>query len=260
VNTQPVLSLRPRRALDIQRVSPRRVIDWLLCGYRMFMAAPAVWAIQTALFVVINITVGLLLLPLAPFIVPALFPLFCAGMVSSADRLSRSEPLKITHLFAGFRSNTTNLVVLGGGYLLGFGMVLLLSLLIGGSTTLLGYLFGKVGAFFGGLLMTGLLFYGLWILLLMTVWFAPALVMLGNVAPLEALILSARACMLNLPAFALLGLILYVLISLAMMPAMLGLLVLMPVIAGAVYASYRDVFGQALVDAGPSEMSPPDAR
>ena len=46
-----------------------------------------------------------------------------------------------------------------------------------------------------------LVFTVLWALLMMALWFAPALVMLHDVAPLDAMKLSARACMHNLLAF-----------------------------------------------------------
>jgi len=256
--------MRARRTPEIQHIAASRVIEWLLSGWRMFLAAPGIWVIQTLIFIALNLVAGVLMLPLSPLIIPAAFPVFCAGMLFGAARIERGVRLEITHIFAGFRQNTGNLMVLGVGYLMGGGVVLLLSLLIGGSGALLGYLFGTIGAYFGGLLMAGLVFYGLWILLLMALWFAPALVMMGGVAPMEALMLSARACMRNLPAFAVLGVMLYVLISLAMMPAGLGVLVLMPVIAGAVYASYRDVFGQtgeaALIEHARREGQDQDAR
>jgi len=91
----------------------------------------------------------------------------------------------------------------------------------------------------------------LWLLLLMALWFAPALVMLSDVAPLDALKLSAQACLSNFLTFLLLGLMLYVLTWIAMLPAGLGMLLLVPVIIGALHAAWRDTFAR------PAALPPP---
>jgi uncharacterized membrane protein len=135
---------------------------------------------------------------------------------------------------------------LGGGYLMGTGLILMFAMT--SAFSVIGMFMvehlGQVGAIVGGFLLAGAIFYLLWILLMVAMWFAPALVMLDNTPPLDAMILSLRACGRNLSAVALMSLALYVLTSLAMLPAGLGVLVLMPVVAGAAYASWQDVFPQ----------------
>ena len=86
----------------------------------------------------------------------------------------------------------------------------------------------------------------LWALLMMAMWFAPALVMLHEVAPLDAMKLSVRACVHNLLAFIVLAALLYVGVWVAMIPAGLGMLVLIPVIAGALYAAWKETFSPLL--------------
>jgi len=76
----------------------------------------------------------------------------------------------------------------------------------------------------------------------MAVWFAPALVFFNNMQPVEALKASFDACMKNVLAFFVYGLIVMVLMFFAALPVFLGFLVLVPVVAGSVYAAYRDVF------------------
>ena len=74
----------------------------------------------------------------------------------------------------------------------------------------------------------------------------PALVMLHEVAPLDAMKLSVRACVHNLLAFIVLAALLYVGVWVAMIPAGLGMLVLIPVIAGALYAAWKETFSPLL--------------
>ena len=61
-------------------------------------------------------------------------------------------------------------------------------------------------------------------------------------APGEALKASFSACAKNVLAFLVYGVVVVTLLFFAALPAGLGLLVLVPVIAGSTYAAYRDVF------------------
>lgn len=94
----------------------------------------------------------------------------------------------------------------------------------------------------GGFFMAMLIMLALMVPLAMAVWFAPALVMFRNVAPLEAMKTSFFACLKNIVPFLVYGVILLVLSFIAMIPVGLGMLVLMPVMIGSVYISYAEIF------------------
>ena len=74
-------------------------------------------------------------------------------------------------------------------------------------------------------------------------WFVGTLVALGGIGPWAAVGLSIRAALANLGALLVFSLLLIPFTILAMIPMGLGMLVLLPVISGASYASYEDVFG-----------------
>ena len=84
---------------------------------------------------------------------------------------------------------------------------------------------------------------------------APPLVVLRDTPPLDAMKLSLTACFNNFGAFVVLGVLIYVLIWVALLPLGLGMLVLVPVLAGTLHASFLDVFGAppALAPAGGTE-------
>lgn len=245
-----------RRPPTPAHIPASKVFEWITSGWKLFMRAPGVWILQTLVFMATALLLGMVsLVPAfvlgAPWLGAALvlasFPVFCAGMIYSCEVLARNGTLEVGHLFAGFRQRTANLLMLGAGYLMGSGLILLIAKFIGGSTALLGWLLGPLGAVgsvIAGVLLAGVVFYVLWVVLIMALWFSPALVMLGDVAPIESLLISVRACARNLPAVVLMGAVLYAVIWLAMMPGGLGVLVAMPVIAGTVYASYCDVFAE----------------
>jgi uncharacterized membrane protein len=102
-----------------------------------------------------------------------------------------------------------------------------------------------MGAMAGGLFTLMLLALAALFLLNVAFWFVNTLVALGGVQPWDAIVLSAKAGFANVGALVLFTLLLIPISLIAMIPAGLGLLVLLPVLSGASYASYQDVFGTA---------------
>lgn len=100
-----------------------------------------------------------------------------------------------------------------------------------------------VGMGAGALLAAGLLVLLALFLCSVAFWFVGTLVALGGVSPWSALWLSARAALANLGALLVFSVLLIPFTIVAMIPMGLGMLVLLPVISGASYASYDDVFG-----------------
>ena len=246
-------------------VVPGHALDWLAAGWRIFMRAPLVWALQALIFFVILAALGMV-----PFLgwaaAPVTLPVLVAGMLSGARALDRGDPLHVGQLFDGLRQHAGNLLLVGLFHLLGLLLAALAAAAIGGSAILTGAAAGALGAIAGagvaagGMMLGVVVFTVLWALLMMALWFAPALVMLHEVAPLDAMRLSARACFHNLLAFIVLAALLYVLVWVAMIPAGLGMLVLVPVIAGALYAAWKETFSPLLpAPAAASDHTPDDA-
>ena len=198
-------------------VAPGHALNWLSEGWRLFMKAPGVWAIQALIFFVILTALGLM-----PFLgwaaAPIALPVLVGGMIAGAQALDRGESLRVDHLFDGVRHHAGNLLLVGV-----------------------------------------VVFTVLWALLMMALWFAPALVMLHEMAPLDAMRLSARACIHNLLAFLILAALLYVLLWVAMLPAGLGMLVLIPVIACALYAAWKETFAPQLPASLPIAADGPES-
>jgi uncharacterized membrane protein len=76
----------------------------------------------------------------------------------------------------------------------------------------------------------------------MALWFAPALVVFHDLAPVDAMKASFAACLKNLVPFLLYSVVLLVLCMIAAIPFGLGFLVLAPVILASIYTAYRDIF------------------
>jgi uncharacterized membrane protein len=80
----------------------------------------------------------------------------------------------------------------------------------------------------------------------MAVWFAPALVVLRGIEPLDAMRLSFNGCLRNFVPFLVYGLVGLLLAIVATIPLMLGWLVLGPVTIASLYTSYCDIYEDQL--------------
>lgn len=230
-----------------RHVSPAESLVWLKAGWSYFMQSPGVWIAIAVIFIVMLFVLGLV--PLLGWAVVLIgFPVMVAGMVMGCHALAQGQPLRVDHLAAGLKVHAGNLALVGVFYLLGGLVAGFVSVVVGGGALLTGYILGALAGLglglVSGVVLGSVVFSVLWVLLITALWFAAPLVVLRDTPPLDAMKLSLTACFNNFGAFVVLGVLIYVLIWVAMLPAGLGVLVLIPVLAGTVYASFQDVFGE----------------
>lgn len=238
-------------------VTPAHTLKWLAAGWQLFVGNPGVWLVQTLIFVLILSALGFV--PIIGWAVaPVALPVLVAGLVAGADAQAGGKRVRVDQLFDGLRLHPGNLLLVGAFHLFGALIAALVAAAIGGSAVLTGMVIGAfagMGLAGGGVMLGVLVFTLLWGLLMMALWFAPPLVMLQDVAPLDAMKLSARACLDNLLTFLVLAVMLYVLAWVAMLPAGLGVFVLIPVLAGALHAAWRDTFSPPLALPSPDDLT-----
>lgn len=173
------------------------------------------------------------------------------GMVYGAAVLDQGQELEFWHLFQTFRDwNHLNRI-------LALGVILVVAIL---STAILARtLIGGGGTMEGdGSAMSAIDPLGLVLALLvgllvgMTTFYSVPLIMLARITTLQAIPKSLSACFINILPLLVYGLVGLVLFVLAAIPFGLGFLVLIPVLSGSAYASYRDVFDEeSTVHLGP---------
>ncbi len=229
---------------ESRTVPPGNAVEWLKQGWATFITNPGIWIAMAVIFFVIFL--GLSIVPLIGTLAAHLLtPILGAGMLIACQKVAKGDKLEITDLFEGFKRNTSNLIMLGVLYMAGMLAILLVLMLLGGGSMAGGMMMGRSGGLglaMGGIMLTALLSLALSVPLVMAVWFAPALVLFNNMQPVPALKASFDACLKNILVFLVYGLITLVLAFFAALPIGLGFLVLGPVLAGSLYASYRDVF------------------
>jgi uncharacterized membrane protein len=245
MNESPVFPMAPTRFTGESReVDPGACFDWLRQGWTMFLVNPGVWIGSTVLLLVILMAISIVPL-FGQIAAHLLLPLFGAGMIRLCRHMGEGEEPEIADLFAGFRHSAGQLVMVGVFFALGiFGIAFMAFLLVSGGI-IGGGVTGKVAGFgiaLGGVMLAGLLVMVLSVPVIMATWFAPALVYFHDMKALDAMKASFAAGAKNFLPMAIFGIFLVVALFFSMLPVGMGLLLLLPVASGAVYASYRDIF------------------
>ena len=230
--------------LSGRTVDAGRSFAWLNLGWSLFKRTPGMWIAVTVTMLVILIVLGMVPV-IGQLAVNFLILVFAAGLMLGCRSLEQGGELRFEHLFAGLRQNTGNLIMVGVFYLIGLVAIMAITFAVTGGGALTGAMMGHdagMAMAAGSLLIALLVMLVLTMPLIMGIWFAPALVIFHDTGPLAAMKASFSACMKNVLPFLVYGVILFVLTLVAAIPFGLGFLVLIPVLVGAQYASYMDIF------------------
>lgn len=226
-----------------------RGAGWLFDGFGYFKKDPLPWIGVFILLFIFSVASNFV-----PFIgslaMQLLLPVFFAGLILGCQTQEGGGEFTVNHLFAGFSKNTAQLVALGALYLAGviivFVILAVIVFVFFGGFALLGQLeTGDVQAIQQNVILYLLLMLiglALYLPLLMGIWFAPALVVLNDVSPIDAIKLSFTGCLVNVLPFLLYGVVGLVLSILAVIPFGLGLFILFPMITASVYISCKEIY------------------
>jgi uncharacterized membrane protein len=241
----PVLGIHPRT------VDGGEGWNWIASAWDLFVKSPGVWIVNV--IIMLCIWFVLQFIPLVGQLAAHLmWPIFIGGLMLGCRALDRGEKFEVAHLFAGFKSNTSQLLMVGvfmlvAGLIIA-GVVILIVLVAGGGTFLAALWGGSAAGLLAGGTFLMLALFGMLVAtllaipLFMAAWFAPPLIMFGNLAAVDAMRISFNACLKNVVPFLIYGLVMIILMIVASIPAFLGWLALLPVMIASVYTGYRDIF------------------
>ena len=230
-------------------VAAGRGLAWIREGFALFLGAPGRWILITLVFLLIMTLLGLI--PVVSILGSLLSPVLIGGLMLGCRSLEREGLLHLSHLFAGFQERTLDLIKAGLLYL---GLVLAVSLLMFLLIAILG-LAGTVGGAQAatpqlslGLLLVVLLGSLAMLPVVMGFIFAPPLLVFNpELGVVNAYKSSFYACMKNIWPFTLFSLLVLLLFSLAIVSLGLGLFVLVPILVGATYRAYTEMFEEGVV-------------
>ena len=220
--------------------------EWIAEGFALFKKQPGMWILILIVLVACSILISLV--PMVGSLANLLLmQVFMGGVMLGCRALDNGESFDVGCVFAGFRQNTGDLVVLGLLALVGWIIAFIPAILIMGGGAFMSMMGGggslpNIGALGLTFMLALLAALALALPVYMALWFAPSLVVFNNLKPVEAMKASFLACLKNIVPFLLYGVILLALCVVAAIPLGLGFLVLGPVVIASIYTGYRDIF------------------
>ena len=229
---------------QVRTLDAGRGLAWWTEAWPMFTKNAGMWIVFGLIFLVIFIALGFI--PVLGGIASALLaPVLVGGWLLAARKAEAGGTIEVGDLFQGFKDKLVPLAVLGA-ILLAVSIVVFLVVGMLGVGAFMGMSAAGSGA--GMATAMGASFVGLLVMLVLgflmaiAFWFAPALVVFRNVAPVDALQASFSASLKNIVPFLLYGVIYIVAAVVASIPFGLGWIVLVPVLMLTMYVSYKDLF------------------
>ncbi len=227
---------------------------WIKSGFANFKASPLFWIINIILMFVIFIVLSLIPF-LGMLVTNILNPVMMGGLMLGTYAVSKGQPMTVEHLFAGFKKNTGSLVTVGVLYLVGIIVLLLLTGAIAyftggfdGFMTLASAQTGQspdptqILAAYSSLKIAGLFYIVMLIPLMFSIIFAPALIVMHDLKPIEAMKLSLLGSVKNILPLIIWFILMTLLFILGAIPLALGLLVVIPMLMASTFAAYQTIF------------------
>lgn len=209
------------------------------------------WVILLLIYLAIMIPISMV--PILGSVVSTLLaPVFAAGMMWGCQALTRNQDLEINHLFQGFKQNTSQLVAVGGFYMMSLLVIAVLVVLMLDRNAVELIAQGKDLSPEQASTVILPLFIAMFLLMpvLMGYWFAPVLAGLHQLKAADAMKLSFIACLKNMLPFLLYGLMFMAVLMTAMwfvvtVHVLFAVLfaAIIPVMMTSLYTSYADIFG-----------------
>lgn len=250
--------------MSFGKVDAGNGVNWLTEGIRLLMANPVPFLVMGLILAVINFIpiLGSLVLTICG-------PALIGGIIYAAREQAEGGKAEIAHLFRAFQEPgkigpmllLCLPAIVGGSVLLVCGLVFGVGALIGGglsaangATSALG------GAIGGGVFVMLLIAVALMFVIYALQFFAVPRVMLEGAEPFAAMKESLSACVANLGAFLVFGIVLMVafvvLAIVLMLVPILGWLALVTV-ASVVFACAEYIAWRQVYAGGTSSMAPP---
>lgn len=234
--------------MTVNKVPPLRGWAWVQDGFRLFLRNPLTWIVMGLVLMG-----AMYLLSRIPYLgtplVYLLSPLPIAGMMAGCRDLEHGAPLSINHLLSGFRDGASDLVTLGGVFVIA-------QILIGAIVS------NMAGSDWQELMRSGTIFdptavspemanrlsaamiVGMMLMVpvALLLWFSPALVILDGVPAGRAMVLSLRGCLANVMPTLIYGLAMMLLLILVALTLGFGMFVWLPLAVTSAYRSYREIY------------------
>jgi len=231
--------------VEPQKMPISRGLGWIGDGFRYFGRSPAIWIAITFIYLII-----LMVSSFIPFATNILQPMLAGGLMIGLHNMDNGEPLEVSHLFEGFNKVANQLAILGA-LMIGISIIAIFAIII---IVLLGVgivaLTEQAGNVSPVIVITLLIIgtpimFAIMLVVMSVSWFGPPLVALHGLSIGDAFKMSLLGLKRNLLPFMVFTFFMMLLFMLTVVTLYLGLLVVLPVLMAASYASWKDVFTKA---------------
>ena len=239
--------------LEIRKLKAVRGWLWVRQGYQLIMRNP-LFSVALALVCTLAMFLVFRIPVIGQFLALMLMPMIITGYARVCRALEEDEPVKFSHLLAGFEKHAKRLFALGGILMLGVLISSMTMILIGGSR--LAGLFANMhtitsqpalnnamqaaGPMAAFSLLVG---FVLICVLMLAFQYAPMLVYFNNLKPFAAFRASLAGSLRNIIPYTLYSIIIQLItLILSLLPYNIGLILLLPLGLTSLYVSYRNIF------------------
>lgn len=226
-------------------------VSWITNALSIFKDNFLLWLGIGVVYLIIAMVMSAM--PIINFVFSLISFVFVGGIIKGANAQVTGKELRFDHLFSAFSTHLLPLIVLFVLYMVALiiafipiGIILIVvSHVMGGIGNVDSMMTaeqigaGSIVAILLVLLFSMIAFFFLFVM----VWFAPALIVLHNIAPTEAMKMSVKGCLKNILPLFVFSLLLPLLALLSILFTLgLAILVVVPVGMITYYTSYRDVW------------------
>lgn len=226
-------------------------VSWITNALSIFKDNFLLWLGIGVVYLIIAMVMSAI--PIINFVFSLVSFVFVGGIIKGANAQVTGKELRFDHLFSAFSTHLLPLIVLFVLYMVALiiafipiGIILIVvSHVIGGIGNVDSMMTaeqigaGSIIAILLVLLFSMIAFFFLFVM----VWFAPALIVLHNIAPTEAMKMSVKGCLKNILPLFVFSLLLPLLALLSILFTLgLAILVVVPIGMITYYTSYRDVW------------------
>lgn len=232
--------------MQVIDVAPTAGARWIREAWQLFRQQPLQWLSITSSWVLISILI--MSIPLiGPPASTMAQPGFFAGFVMACRDQEMGKPVQFMHLFAGFKASGRTLIQIGGVSLLAESLVLMALSAAGFFDGLAGKKMAEltpetIAAAFEGKEAMWLTALVVLIAVKAMLWFSAALMAHQPMPASHAIRWSFFALVGNIIPLVLFAVMLFMLLTVATLPWLLGLLIFLPIYAITHYTSFKAVF------------------
>ena len=242
-------------SLHIQSNNMGKGVAWISEAWPYFKSNPLGWIGSIIVLFIISAVIGLI--PLGSLVLNIFFPVITGGYMLGCMAYKEGGSFEFQHMFAGFKGPYFNRLVLLGAIYFAATLVVIILMIILAFIMIGGFEFFQqleeaqaedISAYTMDILLITLIGASLFLPLIMSIWFAPVIIVNRDESATSAMVMSFNACLKNILPLTLYGIVAFILSILAAIPLMLGFLVLLPVLSASVYVAYQDCFKLDIAD------------